>query len=353
MAGKQSSGDGAVRPRVDASSARLTSLRTSSDASSAPARRPKFVPKAAKRRPASEGRGDGAATAAQSTRDAKPHSTGAGALKHDNRGRGSRGGRGGRGGGRGRGRGRGMMPSGKVAFVGTLSGGSSYSGGSSTPAPRTAPSTDYSAAGGTGISVLDDEEMPGSKMPEMEVEEVWPPVVKSVMEPMSLPIVRPPEPESAGAVFCDASGDLVAPDDSLFFIQMPTTLPLAKATAKAASTDEDEPMEDAEASKDQAKESKKADESVYVSAAEIAEDDGVFDHSIETAPGGFIGKICVHKSGKMVLMLGDKQFEIATAQTPSFCEEVYVVNTTEKHLSILGNVERHLVVTPDFDALLR
>lgn len=52
-------------------------------------------------------------------------------------------------------------------------------------------------------------------------------------------------------------------------------------------------------------------------------------------------------------MLGDKQFEIATAQTPSFCEEVYVVNTTEKHLSILGNVERHLVVTPDFDALLR
>ncbi|KAG6576299.1 DNA-directed RNA polymerase III subunit RPC4 [Phytophthora cinnamomi] len=349
MAGKQSS-DGAVRPRVDASSARLTSLRTSTDASSAPARRPKFVPKAAKRRPASEGRGDGSASTPQSARDAKPHSTGAGALKIDNRGSrgdfGRRGGRGGRGGGRGRGRGRGVLPSGKVAFVGTLSGGSSYSGGGSTPAPRAAPSADYSAAGGTGISVLDDEEMPGSKQPEMEVEEVWPPVVKSVMEPMSLPIVRPPEPESAGAVFCDASGDLVAPDDSLFFIQMPTTLPLASATAKAVSTDEDESMEDADAPKEQAreKESKKTDESA---------DDGVFDHSIETAPGGFIGKICVHKSGKMVLVLGDKQFEVAAAQTPSFCEEVYAVNTTEKHLSILGNVERHLVVTPDFDALLR
>ncbi|KAE9048128.1 hypothetical protein PR003_g736 [Phytophthora rubi] len=340
MAGKQSSGDSAVRPRVDASSARLTSLRTSTDTASAPARRPKFVPKAAKRRPASEGHGDGAASTSQSARDAKPHSTGAGALKHDNRGpRGDFGRRGGRGGGgRGRGRGRGVLPSGKVAFVGTLSGGSSYSGGGSTPAPRAA---DYSAAGGTGISVLDDEGMPGNKMPETEVEEVWPPVVKSVMEPMSLPIARPPEPESAGAVFCDASGDLVAADDSLFFIQMPTTLPLSSATAKAASTDEDEPMDDADAAK--AKE-KKADESV---------DDGVFDHSIETAPGGFIGKICVHKSGKMVLMLGDKQFEVATAQTPSFCEEVYAVNITEKHLSILGNVERHLVVTPDFEALLR
>ncbi|GMF46879.1 unnamed protein product [Phytophthora fragariaefolia] len=164
------------------------------------------------------------------------------------------------------------MPSGKVAFVGTLSGGSSYSGGNSTPAPR---ATDYSAAGGTGISVLDDEEMPGSKMPEMEVEEVWPPVVKSVMEPMSLPIVRPPEPESAGAVFCDATGDLVVPDDSLFFIQMPTTLPLSSVTAKTASTDEDEPMDDADAMRGQSKEKEgmKADEAAYVIAAAVAQSD--------------------------------------------------------------------------------
>lgn len=185
-------------------------------------------------------------------------------------------------------------------------------------------------------------------MPETEVEEVWPPVVKSVMEPMSLPIVRPPEPESAGAVFCDVAGDLVAPDDSLFFIQMPTTLPLSSAVTKApsATTDVDEPMESVDESKEDAKQAKGSK-----NPEELA-DDGVFDHSVETAPGGFIGKICVHKSGKMVLMLGDKQFEVAAAQTPSFCEEIYAINTTEKLLSILGNVERHLVVTPDFDVLL-
>ncbi|KAL4175575.1 hypothetical protein KRP22_000540 [Phytophthora ramorum] len=345
MAGKQAGGDGTARPRVDASSARLTSLRTPSDAASAPARRPKFVPKAAKRRPASESRTEGSTGDPERAHDAKPHSTGAGALKNDNRGRndrrGGRGARGGRGGGRGRGRGRGVLPSGKVAFVGTLSGGSSYSGGGSTPAPRAA---DYSAAGGTGISVLDDEEMLGGKMLDTKVEEVWPPVVKSVMEPLNLPIVRPPEPENAGAVFCDGAGNLVAADDSLFFIQMPTTLPLSSAVSKSASTDEDESMENADGSKDQ--DAKKAE------SLEESPDDGVFDHSIEAAPGGFIGKICVHKSGKMVLMLGDKQFEVAAAQTPSFCEEVYAVNTNEKHLSILGNVERHLVVTPDFDVLL-
>ncbi|KAG7397463.1 hypothetical protein PHYBOEH_000683 [Phytophthora boehmeriae] len=210
------------------------------------------------------------------------------------------------------------------------------------------PSAEFSAAGGTGISVLDDDEMPGGKLPDTQVEEQWPPVVKSVMEPMSLPIVRPSEPETTGAVFCDESGDVSIPEDSLFFIQLPTTLPLSKTTVSTTNTDGDESMESAEESSDKpvnkAKESKDQDESA---------DDGLFDHSISTAPGGFIGKICVHKSGKTVLMLGDKQFEVATAQTPSFCEEVYAVNTSDKNLSILGNVERHLVVTPDFDALLR
>lgn len=31
----------------------------------------------------------------------------------------------------------------------------------------------------------------------------WPPVVKSVMEPMNLAFARQPEPANAGAVFCD------------------------------------------------------------------------------------------------------------------------------------------------------
>lgn len=31
----------------------------------------------------------------------------------------------------------------------------------------------------------------------------WPPVVKSVMEPMNLAFARQPEPLNAGAVFCD------------------------------------------------------------------------------------------------------------------------------------------------------
>lgn len=347
MAGKQTSGDLAARPLVDASSVRLTSLRTSTDASIAPARKPKFVPKAVKRRPV-EVNEKITSISSQRIHDTKTRPTGAGGLKSDNRERGGRGYRGG-GRGRGRGRGRGIFASGKVSFVGTLSGGSSFSGGGSTSAPRSMPSTDYSAAGGTGISVL-DEELLGKNMPDIDVEEVWPPVIKSIMEPMSLPIVRPPEPEKAGAVFCDAAGDLLVSDDSLFFFQMPTTLPLSRTVLKSRnstdSTAEDESVQSLEVSKEQAQKLEDG-----VNPDEIS-DDGVFDHSIATAPGGFIGKLCVHKSGKMVLMLSDKQFEVAIAQTPSFCEEVFAINTVEKRLSILGNVKRHLVVTPDFEVLL-
>lgn len=63
-------------------------------------------------------------------------------------------------------------------------------------------------------------------------------------------------------------------------------------------------------------------------------------------------QLCIHKSGKTVLMIGDKRFDVATAQTPSVCEDVYSINPEEQQLFALGGVERHLVVTPDFDALL-
>lgn len=53
-----------------------------------------------------------------------------------------------------------------------------------------------------------------------------------------------------------------------------------------------------------------------------------------------------------MLVIGDKQFDVATAQTPSVCEDVYSINPEEQQLYMLGGVERHLVVTPDFDALL-
>lgn len=107
----------------------------------------------------------------------------------------------------------------------------------------------------------------------------WPPVVSSVMGPMSLPIARPPEPKHTGAVFYDPvrvrsnvidvvkeftatypctrlsflheiaqEGQSMLPEDSLVFIQFPTTLPLANAVATLPKSKEDVEMADADAS---------------------------------------------------------------------------------------------------------
>ncbi|TYZ68767.1 hypothetical protein PybrP1_007014 [[Pythium] brassicae (nom. inval.)] len=261
-----------------------------------------------------------------------------------------------------------------VTFVGTLSGGSSYSS-TSAPAPRaSAPKPTAAAADGVGISVLDDEDgQLHDGFHALQVQEQWPPVVTSVMGPMSLPVARPPEPKHTGAMFHDPEGQSVLPEDALVFIQFPTTLPLANAVATLPKGKEDVEMRDAEdesaplsaedarrsklavkeektALQSQPHDNKSEEPADETSARSLA--DELYDRSIATAPGGFIGKLCIRRSGKTVLMIGDKQFDVAAAQTPSFCEEVYSIDTAEKQLYMLGSVERHLVVTPDFDALL-
>ncbi|KAJ0401109.1 hypothetical protein ATCC90586_001630 [Pythium insidiosum] len=359
--------DDLTRTRIDASSARLTSLRTTTaDAAAAAARRPKFVPKAAKRRTAAESGSD--APSARSEGAPTPAPTGkapqrAGDLTRD-RTRSERGGLSGNRRGRGRGRGRGAnLPTGRVTFVGTLSGGSSFSsGGPSAPRPA-APSKPIAAADGVGISVLDDEDGAGmhAEFSAMEIEEQWPPVLKSVMEPMSLPFARRPEPSSAGAIFADEAGQVVLENDSLLFLQLPTTLPLAHAT-RVGTTEKEEPKEVAAPVNKfavaaepspvvEAPTPKKEDDSVD-DLANVRQEEQVFDRSLANAPGGFVGKLCIHRSGKVVLMLGDKRFDVAAAHTPAFTEELYSIDSVEQQLCMLGAIDRHLVVTPDFDELL-
>ncbi|RHY01616.1 hypothetical protein DYB28_001180 [Aphanomyces astaci] len=64
-------------------------------------------------------------------------------------------------------------------------------------------------------------------------------------------------------------------------------------------------------------------------------------------------QINIHKSGKAVLVLGDKTFDLAPGQPPSFYEEVVSIDVKDKLLSMLGPVATHLVITPDFDSLLQ
>ncbi|KDO27173.1 hypothetical protein SPRG_07421 [Saprolegnia parasitica CBS 223.65] len=214
---------------------------------------------------------------------------------------------------------------GRVAFEGSMAAGSS---GTSTSSVSAAKMKKPVSSDAIGISVL-DETLDNTHL---DVEEPiqWPPVIESTMQPMCLPFGRPPkhfsvtDDEAGGAVFCDELGNFIVQDDDLFFIQLPTTLPATK-------DDDDAPVKPA--NKD-------------------AEGLELFDNALNTMPSGYLGKIQIHKSGKAVLVLGDKTFDIAPAQPPTFYEELVSMDTKDRLLSHLGPVANHLVVTPDFESLL-
>lgn len=261
------------------------------------------MPKAAKRRVADAATGD-AAAASTSSGGGKTFQT----DSRPPRGEGNRdrtrgpgfGGRGGRG-GRGRG-GRGFVPSGRVAFVGTLSEGSSFSssgGASSGFAPSTGVKQSGAAADGVGISVLDDDiDMDRRVKEDLELKQQWPPVIKSNMQPMELPFARQPEPENAAAVFCDAMGQPVLPDDSLLFLQLPTTLPLSKVARVSSASEESVVKQEKQEPGASASLSTGQERSIHTTTQKVEETGNgdqngsdTYDKSLDTAPGGFIGKV--------------------------------------------------------------
>ncbi|KAL0591448.1 hypothetical protein ABG067_001046 [Albugo candida] len=359
---------GSTNDRKNVAQTRLTTLRApgnrTGDANSGGNRRPRVcfssTKLAAPRRtaPPVVKTENESVTSRQSTERRPPRVGLLPSLSHRVRGRGDIGDKG--RGGRTSNRGRGNLPTGKVAFVGTLAGGSSFdSGGSSAPSQRAA----VAAADGFGISVLDDRIESERAADEQEPTQIqWPPVVKSPLEPMILPFGRGPEPQNVGELFSHSSEDTQPlMDDSIIFFQLPTTLPLAKAkrvaNVKKEVVESEEKMDEAgnpfkiESSSSAAKADKKKEP--MEKRTEPQTDESLpFDQSLHRAPGGYIGKLCIRKSGRTVLMLDDKAFDVSMAQTPTFCEDVYSIDPESNQLFILGSVARHLIVTPDFDSLL-
>ena len=60
----------------------------------------------------------------------------------------------------------------------------------------------------------------------------------------------------------------------------------------------------------------------------------------------------IHASGKMVLKMGDVYFNVSAGINCNFVQEVCTVDTAEKTLERLGQIQNQLVVTPDYDTML-
>ncbi|XP_074562268.1 uncharacterized protein LOC141818713 isoform X2 [Curcuma longa] len=73
---------------------------------------------------------------------------------------------------------------------------------------------------------------------------------------------------------------------------------------------------------------------------------------LEDLPEGLIGKIMVHRSGKMKMKLGDTLFDVYPGVKCDFAQQVAAINVKEKHCCILGEPDKRVVVTPDVDSLV-
>lgn len=75
--------------------------------------------------------------------------------------------------------------------------------------------------------------------------------------------------------------------------------------------------------------------------------------SLKDLPAGYVGKMLVHKSGKIKMKIGDAVFNVSPGQNCVFAEEFAVMNVKEKHCCIIGDRLKRAVVTPDIDSLLQ
>lgn len=110
-------------------------------------------------------------------------------------------------------------------------------------------------------------------------------------------------------------------EDQLFFIQLPTAIPLGDLPARP---------------------------SVPAEQAEILG----FKGNLATLNSGKIGKIIVYKSGKVKMKVGDQLFDVATGMPCNFLQEVVAIDANRQKLYQLGELQRRMVCYPDIADLL-
>lgn len=112
-----------------------------------------------------------------------------------------------------------------------------------------------------------------------------------------------------------------AGEDQLFFIQLPSAVPIGDLQARPSV------------------------------AAENIEILG-FKGNLTTLNSGKIGKIVVYKSGKVKMRVGDRLFDVSTGMPCNFLQEVVAIDTDRQKLYQLGELQRRMVCYPDIADLL-
>eukprot|EP01080_Neovahlkampfia_damariscottae_P003306 gene3306-5747_t len=116
-------------------------------------------------------------------------------------------------------------------------------------------------------------------------------------------------------------------EDELFFIQLPSSLPITS----------------------QKKVEKKQQE-------HGAEYDEIwmtdFQNTLTNIPKGYIGEMLVYKSGKRKLKLGNVLFDVVSGTESEMAENVACISSDSKKVYVLGDVSKRISCVPDLEACL-
>ncbi|XP_054810920.1 uncharacterized protein LOC129312375 [Prosopis cineraria] len=119
------------------------------------------------------------------------------------------------------------------------------------------------------------------------------------------------------------------PEASLFLLQLPPALPMNKQSATA-----------------------RAQDAPSRSKPPVGTQPVEKPCNLNQLPSGLLGKLLVYKSGAVKLKLGDTLYDISSGMDCVFAQDVVAVNTTEKHCCTVGEISKHVTITPDIDAII-
>ncbi|KAM3591884.1 uncharacterized protein V6R79_008986 [Siganus canaliculatus] len=136
--------------------------------------------------------------------------------------------------------------------------------------------------------------------------------------------------------------------EELFFMQLPDCLPAAASAQKVDPASR--PPTDKPGKKDCKADDKRPAQTQGATAKHMS------CPVLSQLPEGFLGKLQIRKSGKVELKLGDIVLDVSEGAAFSFLQQLVSVHLCEGQtgdMMVLGNVHHKLVLSPDFQALLR
>ncbi|XP_059624899.1 DNA-directed RNA polymerase III subunit rpc4-like [Cornus florida] len=134
----------------------------------------------------------------------------------------------------------------------------------------------------------------------------------------------------------------------MLFLQLPSNLPLDKRSATAGGISMSSEITIASANA-----KGKAIASSSMSLGDSGASARANKHcGLEELPGGYLGKMLVYKSGAVKLKLGNTLYDVSPGSDCVFGQDVVAINTIDKSCSMLGELNKRAIVTPDIDSLL-